>query len=159
MFLNKTQSVARSVDYVGGSTTGSTAYSGHTTPATAGSVIIPLGSTNVTNLGTANALLLLSGHTQPSGLTNGITAGISSAEFVRLAKATAAGTQFTIDAPITAGRVSSEIMTNQAEIYGPIWLSGGCQYEIILDAGGVTAGEPLIIAGYQQTYDSDVSTT
>ena len=160
LYLTKTLTVpGQGVEYVGGSTTGSTTVAVQNTTIASAATVITMTATP-TNFGSADQLIVWSGHTQPSGLTNSVTV---QAEWSRLAArfnavASSGGTTIYVDAPTKYARIASEVCINQAELMGPIWLPGGAMYEVIFDYAAATAGENLIVAAYAQTYDDDTNT-
>lgn len=156
MVLNEAKSQPGGpINYTGAAAAASIATVQDTTVAS-NLTTIPMTSTP-TGLGTQDKAICFTGHSQPSGLTQGVTVP---AEFCRLVAAwsntnTSAGTTIWVDAPTTVTKVASEVVSNSAEIIGPLWLPGGARYEVIFDYAAATAGENLVIAAYYQTYDSD----
>lgn len=157
MFLNKTLSQPAGIGYTGGNTSVCTTQKvGATTVASAVTSFV----VNATAF-TANDLLCFNAHTytNTTGVGTGLTQGQTlAAEFMRFATYVAASTSIYVDAPSLYVKAAGEIITNQAESIGPVWLEGGAQYEIIFDASSITAGDPLIITCYYQRYDSDSTT-
>jgi hypothetical protein len=88
----------------------------------------------------------------PSGLSN--AAALANLEFVRLSKWANGSSTITADAGIKVAKIDNEYFANKAEGW-QFWLAGGCVWELVVDYGAATAGEPIAIVGYYQSYDSD----
>jgi hypothetical protein len=157
MFLNKTLSMpSKAIEYVSLTTACSVVAVQNTTVAS-GVTVIPMTATPTGLL--KDTIVCFTGDTQPSVLTQGVTV---QAEWCRVASpfnatASSGGTALFLDAPTKYARLASEVVTNQAEIIGPIWLQGGGQYEVIFDYIAATAGEPYIVAAYYHTYNCDTT--
>jgi hypothetical protein len=83
----------------------------------------------------------------PSGLSDDST--LSNCEFAKWAKGTS--TSLTIDSPTEFNRIDNEYVTTQADIFAPITLPGGHQWEVIFDYGDDTGGQNVAIEALYKT--------
>ena len=159
--LNSTDNVP--ADYVGailGSAVAATSVAVSTSTQST-SKIITMGATP-TALGT-NANVLFMGQTAVYASTQSVTVANTSLEWSRVAaafNATASlgGTALWLDSPLMRNTVSAELVTNLAEVVGPLFLEGGALYEITFNAeGGTAAGGPVAIAAYWEELTCDTT--
>lgn len=66
----------------------------------------------------------------------------ANSEFARISKF--ATTTTTLDGP-TANAHNSDLIYNKADIFPPVWVEGGCTYEVIFDYGAAAAGGTILV--------------
>ena len=151
-------------DYVGatlGSAVAATSISVSTVTQSTGK-IITMGA-NPTALG-SNANVLFMGQTAVYASTQSATAANTYFEWARIgaafnATASLGGTAIWLDSPLMRNTVNAELVTNLAEVVGPLFLEGGAIYEITFNAAaGTAAGGPVAIAAYYEELTCDTTT-
>ena len=153
------------VSYQGFITTAPTVAYLSTTQASqsTGGAILNAATSTITNIGAGPALFLGVTTAWATGATVTVAMNTSYAEFVRVAtgwSATASlgGTALLLDGPKRRVTLANEAVINSAEVCGPYWCEGGAKYDCIFDASQITAGGPIAIALYGETYDVDTTT-
>lgn len=81
--------------------------------------------------------------------------GVTRLEFARVSK-TATGV-LTLDNNLiyTHTAAGADTVRNKADVFAPIWLPGGCEYEIIIDYGAETTGDNITYRVLGQLYLND----
>jgi hypothetical protein len=151
-------------DYIGatlGSAVAATSISVSTDTQSTGKIIV-MGA-NPTALG-SNANVLFMGQTGVYASTQSVTVANTFFEWARIgaafnATASLGGTAIWLDSPLMRNTVNAELVTNLAEVVGPMFLEGGAVYEIIFNAAaGTAAGGPVAIAAYWEELTCETST-
>ena len=78
--------------------------------------------------------------------------GFTRLEFHRVSK-TAAGV-LTLDRNLQFSHtaVQADTVRNKADVFAPIWLSGGSLWSVIFDYGDATGGDTAVVAAFAQPY-------
>jgi hypothetical protein len=86
-----------------------------------------------------------------------IGGGTAREEWARVGRITS-GTVFGLDRPLQFAHTAAQADTvrNKADVYGPIWVLGGCGIEVIFDYSDDTTGDSVWIECRAQVYDSDL---
>lgn len=81
--------------------------------------------------------------------------GVTRVEWARVSK-TATGI-LTLDDPLiyTHTAAGADTVRNRADSFAPIWLPGGCEYEVIVDYGAETTGDNITYRVLGQLYAND----
>jgi hypothetical protein len=150
------------VSYTGGNTNVATAVAASTNTIATGVYVVPMGATPTALGSVGNVNILFSGLTVTQASTLTATTTLN-AEFARMAcpfnaAATLGGTAIVVDSPTRLARTASELVFNNAEIIGPLFLEGGAAYEIIISCAAVSVGGPIAIAAYWEELTCMTST-
>jgi hypothetical protein len=84
--------------------------------------------------------------------------GVTRLEWARVSKV-AVGV-ITVDRTLQYTHTSGQADTvrNKADVFNPIWITGGATYEVVCDYGDDAAGDAITLRAIAQTYDSDTVT-
>lgn len=79
--------------------------------------------------------------------------GVTRLEWGRIAKlSVASGTGVTLDSPVQYAHTTgqADTVTNKADCFAPVWLEGGCVWEVIFDYSAQSTGESITIQALAQ---------
>jgi hypothetical protein len=83
--------------------------------------------------------------------------GVTRLEFARVSKVSGSTLVLDDNLQYTHTAAQADTVRNKADVFTPLWLAGGCTWEVIFDNGAETTADNITIRAQAQTYNSDTT--